>query len=67
MVHLATEGGEPLTAMSHLYSKQEIEGIQQAKEEAEERRRQENLLHTLELYAMNKGLGLNDERCSGRA
>ena len=62
MVHLAIEGGDPLKAMSHLYSKQELDSIAKAKEEAEERRKQEQLLRTLEMYAISKGLGLNDRR-----
>lgn len=66
MLHLASDGGDPLDAMSHLYSRTDIARIKVQRAENEERRKQEQLYRVLQMYAMSKGLGIDDRRSNDR-
>lgn len=63
---LATEGGDPVERLGHLYPpteyKQFVDKMQYQREEDEELKRQQALLITLKRYASVKKLGFDDRR-----
>lgn len=66
MIRLASEGGDPLDSMGHLYQKDELARIKRTRQENEERRKEEQLFRVLRMYAISKKLGINDTRTDDR-
>lgn len=63
---LATEGGDPVERLGHLYPpteyRQYVEKAKDRREEDEELKRQQALLITLKRYASMKRIGYDDRR-----
>ena len=65
-ISLATEGGDPLERLGHLYPPTEFaelkKRMQEKREEEQELARQQALMITLQRYASVKRLGYDDSR-----